>query len=38
MSEESLRAAGSSKAPIDYRLRQGWFSNLVLDSDWLSIY
>ena len=30
MSESSL-AAGSSKAPIDYRNRQGWFSNSVLE-------
>ena len=35
MSENSLRAAGSSKAPIDYRNRQGWFLNSVLKS-WLS--
>ena len=30
MSESSI-AAGSSKAPIDYRNRQGWFSNSVLE-------
>ena len=35
MSENSLRAAGSSKPPIDYRNRQGWFLNFVLKS-WLS--
>ena len=36
MSENSLKAAGSSKPPIDYRNRQGWFLNSVLKSYWLS--
>ena len=38
MSEDSLRVAGTSKAPIDYRNRQGGFSNSALEFDWLSTF